>query len=245
MNAHTTHAHTHTHTHTPSTDEQAHTARNIPRPAPTTDHLRACDHAFAHTCLPRRLSTSNTQDPCPSPCPPPPFPGGLPKCSLQSLKDNVVTKYNAVVQRLASLPNGHTLYPSKTVPPTLLDDSTCPPPPPGSQPTCGFTWAASSGWTSGFFPGILWQLANFTGSAAFAAAAPLWTAGRETEKTATNTHDIGSFHPDVEPLDFCSKSCRNTDSCWLLVVYRVHGLWLVRQRHSTRVDKCHIHRRRR
>jgi len=130
-------------------------------------------------------------NPCACPCPPPPFPGGLPKCGLQHLEDSFVSKYKAVVERLSSLPDGTTQYPSKTVPPPSGDASGCPPTPPGSQPSCGFTWSASSGWTSGFFPGLLWQLANNTGDPVFANAAPKWTAGRESEKTDTSTHDIG------------------------------------------------------
>jgi hypothetical protein len=52
-------------------------------------------------------------------------------------------------------------------------------------------WASNSGWTSGFFPGILWQLFNFTSSGTYQELATAFTAGREVAKTETSTHDIG------------------------------------------------------
>ena len=58
-----------------------------------------------------------------------------------------------------------------------------------------FEWACSAGWTSGFYPGLLWQLANTTSNtttrALFRAKAERWTAGREALKTQTTTHDVG------------------------------------------------------
>ena len=52
-------------------------------------------------------------------------------------------------------------------------------------------WETSTGWTSGFFPGLLWQLGNFTGNSQFSKAAASFTAGRASEATDTSTHDVG------------------------------------------------------
>ncbi|AHG88736.1 glycosyl hydrolase family 88 [Gemmatirosa kalamazoonensis] len=46
-------------------------------------------------------------------------------------------------------------------------------------------------WTSGFFPGALWYAYELSGDPAFRARAERWTAGVESAKTRTNTHDIG------------------------------------------------------
>ena len=46
------------------------------------------------------------------------------------------------------------------------------------------------GWTSGFFPGILWQLYEYTGEPALAEQAKRWTDGLR-EQTTANTHDVG------------------------------------------------------
>ncbi|MFB0515942.1 MAG: glucuronyl hydrolase [Candidatus Neomarinimicrobiota bacterium] len=45
-------------------------------------------------------------------------------------------------------------------------------------------------WTSGFFPGILWQLYQYTGNPSFSVQARRWTEGLETQQTAP-THDVG------------------------------------------------------
>jgi unsaturated chondroitin disaccharide hydrolase len=55
----------------------------------------------------------------------------------------------------------------------------------------GYVWDTSSGWTSGFFPGTLWQVANLTGDEGLADSAAAWTSNRESWKTNTGTHDIG------------------------------------------------------
>ena len=96
---------------------------------------------------------------CP-PCPcPPPAPGQKQKpCALASLKLAFETKYKAVLQKTAP-----TEYPSKTA---------------ASKTGDSWDWAYASGWTSGFFPGLLWQLGNETGDDAFSTAAAQWTAGR-------------------------------------------------------------------
>jgi unsaturated chondroitin disaccharide hydrolase len=108
---------------------------------------------------------------CP-PCPcPPPAPGQKPKpCTLGKLKAAFEAKYKAVIPKTKT-----TDYPSKTA--AAADGP--------------WEWTCAAGWTSGFFPGLLWQLANATGDDAFKAAAPKWTAGREVEKTETSGHDIG------------------------------------------------------
>ena len=46
-------------------------------------------------------------------------------------------------------------------------------------------------WTSGFYPGTLWQLYDATGDAAFADAARQWTALVEPEARNAGTHDTG------------------------------------------------------
>lgn len=48
-----------------------------------------------------------------------------------------------------------------------------------------------SRWTSGFWPGILWQLYDFTGDAGFEVEARAWTAGLEGNKNNRSTHDLG------------------------------------------------------
>ena len=46
-------------------------------------------------------------------------------------------------------------------------------------------------WTSGFFPGTLWYAYELTGDPAWRARAERWTAGVESAKTRTDTHDVG------------------------------------------------------
>jgi unsaturated chondroitin disaccharide hydrolase len=107
---------------------------------------------------------------CP-PCPcPPPAPGQKPEpCTLSKLKAAFESKYKAVLSKTTPAE-----FPAKTAAN-------------GNR----WTWAYSPGWTSGFFPGLLWQLSNATGDEAFQTAAAQWTAGRESEKTETSGHDIG------------------------------------------------------
>ena len=107
---------------------------------------------------------------CP-PCPcPAPRPGTKqPKCALANFTETFVSTYKAVIAKTKA-----TDWPSKTA----LQDG-------------HWDWSYAAGWTSGFFPGLLWQLANKTGDADFKAAAAKWTAGREVEKTETTGHDIG------------------------------------------------------
>ena len=46
-------------------------------------------------------------------------------------------------------------------------------------------------WTSGFFPGLLWNLYDETQDKSFRSAAERWTAGMEPEQFDTGTHDLG------------------------------------------------------
>jgi|GEM_PF-92290 len=50
---------------------------------------------------------------------------------------------------------------------------------------------APADWTSGFFPGCLWQLYRFTQDTQWKSAAEKWTAGLEQEKNDKSTHDLG------------------------------------------------------
>jgi len=49
----------------------------------------------------------------------------------------------------------------------------------------------SKDWTSGFFPGVLWELYEYTHAAVWKEAATRFTAGMEKEKTNGHTHDMG------------------------------------------------------
>ncbi len=60
-----------------------------------------------------------------------------------------------------------------------------------SLPSGAWKQVKSSDWTSGFFPGTLWQLYEATQAPALKAQAQLWTSGLEAEKTNTRTHDLG------------------------------------------------------
>jgi rhamnogalacturonyl hydrolase YesR len=50
---------------------------------------------------------------------------------------------------------------------------------------------ASKDWTSGFFPGNLWQLYKLTGDKVYMEKASKWTAFVEKEKLNNHTHDMG------------------------------------------------------
>lgn len=49
----------------------------------------------------------------------------------------------------------------------------------------------SKDWTSGFFPGVLWQVYELTGDKAYLSKAQEWTAFVEQEKFNNRTHDMG------------------------------------------------------
>ena len=46
-------------------------------------------------------------------------------------------------------------------------------------------------WTSGFFPGVLWYMAEYARDTTLRAAADRWTRGLESQKFNTGTHDVG------------------------------------------------------
>lgn len=46
-------------------------------------------------------------------------------------------------------------------------------------------------WTSGFYPGSLWYMYDYTGDKKWAEAAEAWTAGLESVQFNTHTHDLG------------------------------------------------------
>lgn len=75
--------------------------------------------------------------------------------------------------------------------------SKLPPPDKGSPDKTGpdkpprYSWHLANGWRSGFFPGVLWQLANRSGDATFAHAASRWTASLSSWASRTDTHDVG------------------------------------------------------
>jgi rhamnogalacturonyl hydrolase YesR len=50
---------------------------------------------------------------------------------------------------------------------------------------------SSEDWTSGFFPGILWYLYEYSGDADFLRAAESWTHALKDQSYNTSTHDIG------------------------------------------------------
>ena len=49
----------------------------------------------------------------------------------------------------------------------------------------------TSHWVSGFFPGILWYLYEYSGDEKWEKEARKWNAAIEKEKTNTGTHDLG------------------------------------------------------
>jgi unsaturated chondroitin disaccharide hydrolase len=55
----------------------------------------------------------------------------------------------------------------------------------------GLKLVSSRDWTSGFFPGVLWYLAEYTKKSAWKEQALAFTANIEREKTNAGTHDMG------------------------------------------------------
>lgn len=115
--------------------------------------------------------------PCPCPQPAPGHP--LPKCQLQETIELFLNKYATLAPKNS---NSKDFYPAKTV---AVD---------GKKE---LTWQSSAGWTSGFYPGLLWHLANFTSKSnpamakMFHDAADTCTLGRAVEANDTGTHDVG------------------------------------------------------
>lgn len=60
-----------------------------------------------------------------------------------------------------------------------------------TAPDGAWTQQPVTQWTSGFFPGSLWYMYELTRDPAWRARAERWTAGVESAKTRTNTHDLG------------------------------------------------------
>ena len=60
-----------------------------------------------------------------------------------------------------------------------------------TKSTGAWNTTGSSGWTSGFFPGSLWTMYELTGDPIWLNRATSWTAGLESRKTDTSTHDVG------------------------------------------------------
>jgi unsaturated chondroitin disaccharide hydrolase len=50
---------------------------------------------------------------------------------------------------------------------------------------------SASGWTSGFYPGELWQMYRYTGDTSYSTAGAARTAGLESQKYNSGTHDVG------------------------------------------------------
>jgi len=60
-----------------------------------------------------------------------------------------------------------------------------------TQPDGSWKTGASKDWRSGFFPGCLWYLNEYTKNPFFKGAAEKWTAGMANEQFDTGTHDVG------------------------------------------------------
>jgi rhamnogalacturonyl hydrolase YesR len=63
--------------------------------------------------------------------------------------------------------------------------------PRGAKPDGNFRGTTSTEWTSGFYPGSLWYMYEYTQDKKWETAARQWTAGLEKEKLNTRTHDLG------------------------------------------------------
>ncbi|QDU29963.1 Unsaturated glucuronyl hydrolase [Anatilimnocola aggregata] len=63
----------------------------------------------------------------------------------------------------------------------------------GSASVSATSWSAvgAGDWTAGFYPGLLWQMYEATGDVAWRTKAEAWTAGLESQKNRTSTHDLG------------------------------------------------------
>jgi len=59
------------------------------------------------------------------------------------------------------------------------------------KPNGSLIWVKSDDWTSGFFSGTLWYLAELTQNVQFQQEAKRWMAGLEMEKYNRYTHDLG------------------------------------------------------
>jgi hypothetical protein len=60
----------------------------------------------------------------------------------------------------------------------------------------------SKDWTSGFFPGTLWQIYKLTGDVKFKEKAAVWNAFIEKEKFNGTTHDIATAYTAMSTLAY-------------------------------------------
>lgn len=63
--------------------------------------------------------------------------------------------------------------------------------PRSTRPDGSWDQRRASVWTSGFFPGLLWYMYQWTHEAGWRDQAERWTAGLEDAKNLTTTHDLG------------------------------------------------------
>jgi unsaturated chondroitin disaccharide hydrolase len=63
--------------------------------------------------------------------------------------------------------------------------------PRGAKADGSYRGTPSNEWTSGFYPGSLWYMYDYTKDKKWEKAARKWTAGMEKEKFNTRTHDLG------------------------------------------------------
>ncbi len=123
-------------------------------------------------------SPTPTRSPSPTPTPSPsasPSPTATPIGSPTTFNQVIeydlqyaVQQYDSVAKTLSK-----TAYPVRT----------------GSSGT--WTTSSASSWTSGFFPGSLWYLYEYTKDPIWATRAQQWQAGIESQKNDTSTHDLG------------------------------------------------------
>lgn len=92
------------------------------------------------------------------------------KVSLQAQLNNIIARAE---KDLALIP-----FDSTAIPRSLKED--------GQLKT-----TPSKSWTSGFYPGILWQLYDFSKNEKFKQSAIKWSAVIEEEKMDSTTHDLG------------------------------------------------------
>jgi rhamnogalacturonyl hydrolase YesR len=62
---------------------------------------------------------------------------------------------------------------------------------PGSVRNGSIHWQQAHSWTSGFFPGELWLMYQYTGDNYWKKEAQKWTTGLKSQQYNTSTHDIG------------------------------------------------------
>ena len=63
--------------------------------------------------------------------------------------------------------------------------------PRSTLPSGSWSTVASGDWTSGFFPGCLWLMAEYTGGDVWTQRARTWTTSLYGERNDTSSHDVG------------------------------------------------------